>query len=65
MSVARLSSIGIYMGLCIGLCTWLGLWADGRYGTGTLYTLIGFGVGTAAAFFGLFRELARLSRKDE
>lgn len=49
------------MGLCIGLCSYLGVLADRHWGTGTVGTIIGFLIGVAAAFYGLFRELRRLS----
>ena len=61
VDAARLSSLGLYMGLCIGLCSYLGVLADRHWGTGTVGTLIGFLIGAAAAFYGLFREVRRPS----
>ena len=65
VTAARLSSLGIYMGACIGLCSYLGVLADHKWHTGSLWTIVGFFVGTAAAFYGLIRELGHLSSKDE
>ena len=62
-TAARLSSLGLYMALCIGLCVGLGVVADHRWHTEPALTLTGFGLGVAAAFYGLFREVARLGRK--
>ena len=50
------------MGLCIGLCTYLGYLADQRWHSGTTATLVGFMLGTGAAFYGLIKEVRRLSK---
>jgi hypothetical protein len=64
VEAARWSSLGIYMAACIGLCSYLGLLADQKWHTGNVWTLVGFLLGTASAFYGLFKELRRLP-KDE
>ncbi len=64
VEMARWSSLGLYMAACIGLCTYLGLLADQRWHTGNAWTLVGFLVGTASAFYGLFREIRRLPKDD-
>ena len=64
-TAARLSSLGLYMARCIGLCVYLGVVVDHRWHTEPAGTLVGFGLGTAAAFYGLFREVARLGRKHD
>ena len=63
VTAARLSSLGLYMGLCIGLCSYLGLLADQRWSLAPLGTILGFVLGTAAAFYGLVREISRVSSK--
>jgi predicted cobalt transporter CbtA len=59
----RLSSLGLYMGICLGLGSYLGVLADHRWHTGVVWTLVGFAVGVAAGFYGLFNELGRLNSK--
>lgn len=61
--VGRLSSLGIYIAICIGLCTWLGNWADARWQTDPYLTVAGALLGIAAAFYGLYREVARLDKR--
>jgi F0F1-type ATP synthase assembly protein I len=50
------------MALCLGLCTWLGSLADARWHTGPFATVAGALLGTAAAFYGVFREVARVEK---
>ena len=64
VDAARWSSLGIYMAACIGLCTYLGMLADHKWHSETTGTIVGFFLGVAAAFYGLFKELRRLP-KDE
>jgi hypothetical protein len=64
-TAARLSSLGLYMALCLGLCAWGGIALDRHWHTEPTFTLIGFGLGVASGFYGLFREVARLGRKHE
>lgn len=64
VSAARLSSLGIYMAACIGLGGYLGTLGDEKWHTGNALTIVGFLLGTAAAFYGLFRELGRASPRD-
>jgi len=64
VSAARLSSLGIYMAACIGLGGYLGTLGDRKWDTGSILTIVGFLVGTVAAFYGLFRELGRTPPSD-
>ena len=50
------------MALCLGLCTWLGSRADVRWHTDSLFTVAGALLGTAAAFYGVIREVVRLGK---
>lgn len=43
----------------------LGTWADKHFGTGSVLTLVGLGIGTFGGFWTLFRTVARLSREAE
>ncbi len=64
VSAARLSSLGIYMAVCVGLGGYLGVLGDEKWHTGNTLTILGFLLGTAAAFYGLFRELGRTRPRD-
>ena len=64
IEAVRWSSLGIYMALCVGLGSCLGLLADRRWGGGVVWTIVGFFLGVAAAFYGVFQEVRRLSKDD-
>ncbi len=64
IEATRWSSLGIYMFLCVGACSYLGLLADRKWGGGVVWTIVGFFLGVATAFYGVFRELRRLPRDD-
>jgi hypothetical protein len=51
------------MALCVGGFSYLGIRLDGVWGTGTLMTILGFLLGTAAGFYGVFREALRKDPK--
>ncbi len=63
--MARLSSLGLYMGACIFIFTYLGMLGDQKWETGSVATIAGFLFGAAAAFYGLVQELRRLNDKDK
>ena len=54
-----LFSIGWYVALSLVIPTVIGFWLDRpeKFDTHPLFTLIGFGVGTVVAFYGLYRML--------
>ena len=54
-----LTTIGWYVALSIVIPTGIGFWLDspGRFDSRPLYTLIGFGIGSIIAFYGLYRML--------
>lgn len=56
-----LFSIGWYVALSVAIPTGIGFWLDrpDNFDTHPLYTLIGFGLGTIIAFYGLYRMLRR------
>ncbi len=56
-TVVRLLGIGWYVAICIAGGTVLGVWLDGRLGLSPALTLVGLGLGIAAAFIGMFRML--------
>ena len=61
-----LTTVGWYVALSILVPTGIGYWLDrpAQLNTHPLYTLIGFGLGTVAAFFGLYQMLRRFQREQ-
>ncbi len=56
----RLTGVGWYIGLCIFLGVWGGLWIDGRFGTKPFFLIGGLVVGLAVALFGVYRMIRPL-----
>src|SRR4030042_1740135 len=56
-----LFTVGWYVALSLIIPTGIGYWLDRpqRFDTHPLYTLVGFGIGTVIAFYGLYRMLRR------
>ena len=54
-------NVGWYVALSLIIPTAIGYWLDHpeRFDTHPLYTLVGFGIGTVIAFYGLYRMLRR------
>lgn len=59
--VGFLFTVGWYVALSLLIPTGIGFWLDQpeQFDSKPLYTLIGFGIGTVLAFYGLFRMLKR------
>lgn len=61
--------VGWYVALSLVIPTAIGIWLDrpDRFDSHPLLTLIGFGVGTVVAFYGLYRMLRRFytEQKEE
>ncbi len=57
LSFMRFSHVGLQFALTVGLLTMAGVWADGKWGTSPLFTLIGTSVGFGAGFFNLYRAV--------
>jgi len=53
----RVTGIGFYIGVCIAGGVALGVWLDGKFGKGPLFTLLGLGLGLFTAFYGTYRML--------
>ena len=54
-----LLTIGWYVALSLIIPVGIGYWLDNKYDKQPLLTLIGLGIGTVIAFYGLFRMLRR------
>lgn len=55
-SVGRWGSVGVEFAVALGLFTWLGWWADARFGTDPWLTVVGALVGIGAATLLLVRR---------
>ena len=62
-----LLTIGWYVALSLIIPVGIGYWLDGpnMFNKRPLFILIGLGVGTFAAFFGLFKMLVRYQAEQE
>ena len=61
-----LFTVGWYVALSLVIPTGIGYWLDrpDRFDSHPLFTLIGFGMGTVIAFYGLYRMLRRFQREQ-
>ena len=53
----RLVGVGWYIGLCIFLGVWGGLWLDSRLNTTPILIIAGLIIGVAVAIYGVYRML--------
>jgi len=62
-----LFTIGWYVAISIVLPTGIGFWVDRpeRLDSHPLFTLVGFGIGTVIAFYGLYRMLRQFQAEQE
>ena len=61
-AIVRLVGVGWYVGICIGVGAWAGLWADDRVGLSPMLTLAGIAVGLVLALAGMIRMLMAVLR---
>jgi len=59
----RLTGLGWYVVVCILLGVLGGLWLDRRLGVLPLFTLLGVLMGSAVAFWGIYRMVVPLMRE--
>ena len=60
-----LLTVGWYVALSLIVPAGIGYWLDNRFDKEPLFTLIGLGIGTVIAFYGLFRMLRRYKAEQE
>ncbi len=53
----KFAGLGMQMLATIGLCTWLGVWLDGRYGSGPWGTVVLTLLGVFAAMYQVIRAV--------
>jgi ATP synthase protein I len=63
--VLQLLGVGWYVALCLLAGIFGGLWLDNRFGSRPLFTLLGLVGGIVLAFYGMYRMIAPLVRRDD
>ena len=61
-AIVRLVGVGWYVGICIGVGAWAGLWAYNRFGLSPILTLAGITIGLVVALTGMIRMLMAVLR---
>ena len=64
-SVGAYLALGIQLVATILLCVFAGHWADGKFDSSPLLTLIGGLLGIAAGFYHFIRAVLKMDRKSE
>ena len=60
VAALRLTGVGFFIGACILLGTFAGLWLDGRLNTRPLFMIVGLVVGLVVAFYGVYQMVRPL-----
>lgn len=60
VAALRLTGVGFFIGACILLGTFAGLWLDGKLNTKPIFMIIGLFVGLVVAAFGVYRMIRPL-----
>ncbi len=63
--LAQYSGLGITLVVIILVFLWVGMWLDGKFQTGVLFTLILTFVGFAAGFYSFYLNVKKLSELDK
>ena len=63
-TILSLVGVGWYVAVAIFGGVVGGLWLDGRFSSGPLFTLLGLGLGIAVALFGMYRMLMSIMSSD-
>jgi len=56
----RFIGVGWFIGICIVLGVWGGLWLDNKFGTTPIFIIVGLLVGLTIAFYGVYRMIKPL-----
>jgi F0F1-type ATP synthase assembly protein I len=60
IAALRLLGVGFYIGGCIFLGVFAGLWLDSRFNTEPVLVIVGLLLGLVVAFYGVYRMLLPL-----
>jgi ATP synthase protein I len=62
---AQYSGLGVTLAVTILLFLWVGMWLDGKFETGVLFTLLLTFIGFAAGFYSFYLNIKNLTSKDK
>jgi len=65
LNISTFAGAGLQFALGIILFLLIGRWADQKFGTGSLFTILGIFVGGGAAFYNLYRRITAAQRADD
>ena len=60
----RFIGVGWFIGICIVLGIWGGLWLDNKLGTTPVFIIVGLLLGLTIAFYGVYRMIKPLLYKN-
>ena len=60
VAALRLTGVGFFIGVCILLGIFAGIWLDERFNTEPIFLIIGLILGIIAAFYGVYQMLLPL-----
>ena len=63
--VVQYSGLGITLMVTILLFLWIGMWLDGKFDTGVLFTLILTAIGFSAGFYSFYLNIKKLTQEDK
>lgn len=59
------AEVALQFGIAIVVCTLIGNWLDGKFGTGNILMITGVLIGTVAGFIGLLKQLNVINTKEK
>jgi ATP synthase protein I len=60
VAALRFTGVGFYIGICIVLGTFAGLWLDGKLNTKPVFMIVGLLCGLVVAVYGVYQMLRPL-----
>ncbi|MBK8984074.1 MAG: AtpZ/AtpI family protein [Ignavibacteria bacterium] len=63
--VAQYSGLGVTLAVTILIFLWVGMWLDGKFQTGFLFTLSLTFIGFAAGFYSFYLNIKKLTKTDK
>ena len=67
VAALRLTGVGFFVGACILLGVFAGIWLDGKLNTGPVFVIIGLVLGIVVAVYGVYQLIRPLlsDREDK
>ncbi|HAY35192.1 MAG TPA: AtpZ/AtpI family protein [Ignavibacteria bacterium] len=63
--VAQYSGLGVTLAVTVMIFLWAGMWLDGKFQTGFLFTLSLTFIGFAAGFYSFYLNIKKLTETDK